>query len=97
MKFSNMASYMPTILLALAILTLAIIYNRYQWHKKYRLPPGPKGLLYFGNMFQMPPYHQGPWAKDLAEKFGEMYGLYFPCPFPVFSLSFHGHLLLLLY
>jgi hypothetical protein len=24
-------------------------------------------------MFQIPPYHQGPWAKRLAEQYGEMY------------------------
>jgi hypothetical protein len=62
----------PSTILALAIVILAKLYANYQWNKKYKLPPGPKGIPYFGNMFQIPPYHQGPWAQQMAEKYGEM-------------------------
>jgi hypothetical protein len=65
-------AYAPTLLLAFALLVLAKLYSNYQWSKKYKLPPGPKGITYFGNMFQIPPYHQGPWAQKLAERYGEM-------------------------
>ncbi|KAF2117171.1 cytochrome P450 [Lophiotrema nucula] len=70
---SSLPSYAPTALLAVAILILAKLWARHQYNKKYRLPPGPKGVPYFGNMFQMPPFHQGPWAKSMADKYGEMF------------------------
>jgi hypothetical protein len=40
--------------------------------KKYKLPPLVPGIPVFGNAFQVPPTQQGPWAKELAEKYGEM-------------------------
>jgi hypothetical protein len=41
---------------------------------KYKLPATiPGGLPIVGNTFQMPPTQQGPWAKKMAEKYGEMY------------------------
>ncbi|RMJ23696.1 Cytochrome P450 [Aspergillus sp. HF37] len=48
-------------------------YNSYQWHTKYKLPPQVPGIPVFGNTFQIPALQQGPWAKDLAEKYGEMF------------------------
>ncbi|KAH7000801.1 cytochrome P450 [Ilyonectria destructans] len=39
---------------------------------KYRLPPQVPGLPIFGNTFQIPAVQQGPWAKGLAEKYGEI-------------------------
>jgi hypothetical protein len=39
---------------------------------KYKLPPLVPGIPVFGNSFQVPPTQQGPWAKELAEKYGEM-------------------------
>ncbi|KAF2472380.1 cytochrome P450 [Lindgomyces ingoldianus] len=65
--------FIATLLLALGVLVLGKLWNNYQWSRKYKLPPGPKGVPYFGNMFQMPPFHQGPWAKEMAEKYGEMF------------------------
>ncbi|KAI1623907.1 cytochrome P450 [Exophiala viscosa] len=43
------------------------------WNRKYKLPPRVPGIPFFGNTFQIPPTQQGPWAKDLAEKYGEMF------------------------
>ena len=41
--------------------------------RKYKLPPRIKGgVPLFGHMFQVPPVQQGPWAKKLAEEYGEM-------------------------
>lgn len=40
--------------------------------KKYKLPPQVPGVPLFGNTFQIPAIQQGPWAKKLAEKYGEM-------------------------
>lgn len=39
---------------------------------KYKLPPQVPGLPIFGNTFQIPAVQQGPWAKKLAEAYGEM-------------------------
>ena len=39
---------------------------------KYKLPPLVPGAPLFGNTFQVPLIQQGPWAKKLAEKYGEM-------------------------
>ncbi|KAL6406506.1 cytochrome p450 [Ilyonectria robusta] len=65
------------VLLAVSIATLIIIGG---WllksslqRGKYRLPPQVPGLPVFGNTFQIPAVQQGPWAKDLAEKYGEMF------------------------
>lgn len=41
--------------------------------RKYRLPPQVPGLPIFGNTFQIPSVQQGPWAKQFAEKYGEMF------------------------
>jgi hypothetical protein len=64
--------YAQAFLITLLFLIVTTLYNKHKWNKTYKLPPGPKGLPYFGNMFQIPSYHQGPWAKQLAEKYGEM-------------------------
>lgn len=40
--------------------------------KKYRLPPAVPGMPIFGNALQIPALQQGPWAKKLAEQYGEM-------------------------
>ncbi|KAL5404514.1 hypothetical protein PMIN03_009101 [Paraphaeosphaeria minitans] len=67
-----MSAFFPTALTALSLLLFAKLWANFQWHRKYKLPPGPRGLPFFGNMFEMPPYHQGPWAQKLAQKYGEM-------------------------
>ena len=40
--------------------------------RKYKLPVTVPGVPVFGNTFQIPALQQGPWAKRLAEKYGEM-------------------------
>ncbi|OAF99946.1 cytochrome P450 [Paraphaeosphaeria sporulosa] len=71
-----MPAILPTALVALSLLLLTKIWSNIQWHRKYKLPPGPRGIPFFGNMFQMPPYHQGPWAQQMAQKYGEMFTLH---------------------
>jgi hypothetical protein len=65
-----------TMLTALFTFTVAAI----AWHivrswiknRRYRLPVQIPGVPIFGNSFQVPAVQQGPWAKALAEKYGEM-------------------------
>jgi hypothetical protein len=61
-----------TCLFAAIVLLLRYAHSSYKWHKKYKLPPQVPGILIFGNTFQIPEIQQGPWAKGLAEKYGEM-------------------------
>lgn len=58
-------------LTALVIVYLIILYGSKN-SSKYRLPPRVPGIPIFGNALQVPPSQQGPWAKELAEKYGEM-------------------------
>ncbi|EXJ93192.1 hypothetical protein A1O3_01749 [Capronia epimyces CBS 606.96] len=44
---------------------------------KYKLPPQVPGIPIFGNSFQVPATQQGPWAKELAGKYGEMFTVKF--------------------
>ena len=46
---------------------------RFARHRRYDLPPGPKGYPIVGNLFDLPPTH--PWEK-FAE-FGKQYGALF--------------------
>ncbi|KAL1896135.1 hypothetical protein Sste5346_004877 [Sporothrix stenoceras] len=65
--------------LVLAITTLVIallgtwLFRRVQYKRKYKLPAKVPGIPLFGNTFQIPLIQQGPWAKKLAEKYGEMF------------------------
>ncbi|KAF7535038.1 hypothetical protein G7054_g5739 [Neopestalotiopsis clavispora] len=58
---------------AVLVLTVASLLKRYQHGKKYRLPVRIPGIPIFGNSFQLPPTQQGPWAKEKAEQYGEMF------------------------
>ena len=63
-----------TIGLSLFILSLLHwVYTNYQWNTRYKLPPCVPGVPLLGNSLQVPAVQQGPWAKDLADKYGEMY------------------------
>lgn len=53
--------------------TVKWMYQVWQFDKRYRLPPKVPGVPVFGNSFQVPATQQGPWAKELADKYGEMY------------------------
>jgi len=65
--------------LVLAVSTLAILllgtwlFRTVQFKRNYKLPPQVPGVPVLGNTFQIPPLQQGPWAKKLAEKYGEMF------------------------
>ncbi|OCL06946.1 cytochrome P450 [Glonium stellatum] len=63
-----------TTLTAAIVLVIRKLWTNYVFNKEYKLPPRVEGgLPFFGNTFQMPAYHQGPWAKDMAKKYGEMF------------------------
>lgn len=57
-------------------LLAVILSSVYAWSQfgqaSYKLPPTVPGIPVFGNTFQIPAVQQGPWAKRLAEKYGEM-------------------------
>ena len=57
-------------LLTIYVLQHVVLTARKSW--KYKLPPMVPGIPFFGNSFQIPEKQQGPWAKQLAEKYGEM-------------------------
>lgn len=57
---------------ALAILIFSAVARNSLRQSKYKLPPRVPGVPIFGNTFQAPLTQQGPWAKSLAEKYGEM-------------------------
>lgn len=60
----------------LAVIIGYWLLRKIQHGKKYKLPPRVLGVPLFGNAFQIPALQQGPWAKGLAEKYGEMFVLY---------------------
>lgn len=60
-----------------------------QRKKRYKLPPVVPGVPVFGNSFQVPAKQQGPWAKQLAEKYGEMYRSPIPLPVPHACVSWN--------
>ncbi|KAF4555597.1 Cytochrome P450-like protein 29 [Elsinoe fawcettii] len=61
-------------ILGLVVLAIAAkLIQDVRWNAKYKLPPRVPGVPIFGNSFQVPPKQQGPWAKQLAEKYGEMF------------------------
>ncbi|KAH1765152.1 hypothetical protein KXV58_001711 [Aspergillus fumigatus] len=69
-----------TIVLGLIVLgILRWAYACYKGNQKYKLPARVPGIPILGNSLQVPAVQQGPWAKDLAAKYGEMYvGVPFP-------------------
>jgi len=62
------------LLLILAGVVTFYVYTLYgkRTASKYKLPPLVPGIPVMGNALQVPPTQQGPWAKELAEKYGEM-------------------------
>lgn len=68
--------------LGLAIVVGFWLLRKIRHGKKYKLPPRVPGVPIFGNTFQIPALQQGPWAKGLAEKYGEMFVLYAVVPTP---------------
>lgn len=65
-------SYQTLAAAALVVGVLALVWKKIQFRLKYKLPPGPRGLPVFGNVFQIPLMHQGPYLSEQAEKYGEM-------------------------
>lgn len=60
-----------TIVLGLIVLgILRWAYACYKGNQKYKLPARVPGIPILGNSLQVPAVQQGPWAKDLAAKYG---------------------------
>ncbi|KIW99583.1 uncharacterized protein Z518_11322 [Rhinocladiella mackenziei CBS 650.93] len=70
-----MISWQLQLITVISTLVIAarIWYDKYIFNKKYRLPPRVPGIPFLGNSLQVPKWHQGPWAMELANKYGEMY------------------------
>jgi hypothetical protein len=74
----DLAMNQTLLLLVLAGAATVYVYQLYIRTTKtgYKLPPLVPGIPIFGNALQVPSTQQGPWAKELAEKYGEMYALH---------------------
>lgn len=48
------------------------LWKKYNLKAKYRLPAVVPGWALIGNSFQMPATGQGPFIRDLTDKYGEM-------------------------
>ena len=57
---------------ALLLFVVQKVIARWVCQSKYKLPPRIPGLPILGNALQIPSTQQGPWAKQQAEKYGEM-------------------------
>ncbi|KAH7067217.1 cytochrome P450 [Paraphoma chrysanthemicola] len=55
------------------LLVLATLLQQLRFNQQYKLPNRIPGIPFFGNSFQLPPIQQGPWGKEMAEKYGEMF------------------------
>jgi hypothetical protein len=75
---SDMSRLLISLAVAAALWLLVTLIQRLRHAAQYKLPPRVPGVPIFGNSFQIPPAQQGPWAKDLAEKHGEMSLSLFP-------------------
>ncbi|KAK1761678.1 cytochrome P450 [Phialemonium atrogriseum] len=64
--------YLQTALCALGLYLAQSFIAGMVRKSKYKLPPRVPGVPIFGNSFQPPATQQGPWAKKLAEKYGEI-------------------------
>lgn len=70
-----MDSTTTTIMLALSLSALLYCVSAYSTSSRGPLPPGPKGIPWFGNLFQLP--KQRPWVKmeEWSREFGPIYTL----------------------
>ncbi|KAJ8178239.1 hypothetical protein LV157_007694 [Aspergillus fumigatus] len=82
MSDPNTTAVRPVPRVGFATIVLGILrwaYACYKGNQKYKLPARVPGIPILGNSLQVPAVQQGPWAKDLAAKYGEMYvGVPFP-------------------
>jgi len=70
-----MYSWGIAFLLLLAITIFSLYEKKDKNGRKYVFPPGPKGLPFFGNVFQIPSFGASVVMKPWAEQFGEMYAI----------------------
>jgi hypothetical protein len=62
----------PILIGCIVSLVLRWLFQSWQFNRKYTLPVQIPGVPFLGNALQMPAEMQGPWAKAMAEKYGEM-------------------------
>lgn len=78
LSFSKMYSEMAALPKAWVVFTSLLILIIYlaekssRFYRKYRFPNPVPGLPILGNTFQMPNDGQGPYMKQLDDKYGEM-------------------------
>ncbi|KAF8074119.1 cytochrome P450 [Lyophyllum atratum] len=69
-----------TIIVLFALTFVGAIYQ-YNWREKvlsrqaYKLPPGPPGVPFFGNLFQVPALRPYPKFREWAKEYGAVYRL----------------------
>jgi hypothetical protein len=69
----SMSVYYYVALAVLASIAVYQLLSRYQFNRKYKLPPRIPGVPLLGNLHQIPPLQQGLWGQEMAAKYGELY------------------------
>lgn len=64
-------SGLPVSFVLLGIAAVAFAVHRYTRRRHYKLPPGPKGIPFFGNTFQVPKSNEwvqyAKWGKEYSK------------------------------
>ena len=72
-------SGLPVSFVLLGIAAVAFAVHRYTKRRHYKLPPGPKGIPFFGNTFQVPKSNE--WVQ--YAKWGKEYSMWSAYPLVV--------------
>ncbi|TFK33619.1 cytochrome P450 [Crucibulum laeve] len=63
------------VVLTIASLAAVHYHKKRKSYSAHKLPPGPKGVPFFGNLFQVPVLRPYPKFRDWAKEYGEIYRL----------------------
>ncbi|KAF9489007.1 cytochrome P450 [Pleurotus eryngii] len=61
--------------IAITFSFLALVHYRRRNSSQYKLPPGPKGIPFFGNLFQVDALRPYPKFREWAKEYGEIFHL----------------------